>query len=75
MSENRYVVIAEEACNGSGIREALAWELQHRLPDCTVDGIDLGSQYITHGSIAQLYRHYGLDGEAIFKFTLEVFQK
>ncbi len=75
MSEDKRVVIAEETCTGSGIREALSWELQHRLPDCTVDGIDLGSQYITHGSIAQLYRHYGLDGEAISKFTLEVLQK
>lgn len=75
MAESRYVVIAEEACSGSGIREALAWELQHRLPDRVVDGLDLGRQYPTHGNIAQLYHHYGLDGEAISKFTLEVLQK
>ena len=75
MAEDRRVVIAEEICSGSGIREALSWELQHRLPGCIVDGIDLGRQYATHGSIPELYRCYGLDSEGIYKFTLEVLQK
>ena len=75
MAEDRRVVIAEEICSGSGIREALSWELQHRLPGCIVDGIDLGRQYATHGSIPELYCCYGLDSEGIYKFTLEVLQK
>lgn len=72
MSGTAHVIIIEEICNGSGIREALAWELQHKLPGCRVDGIDLGHRYITHGDTGHLYRHYGLDGASIAKFVQEV---
>ena len=72
MSENRRIVVAEEVCTGSGIREALAWEVRKRCPECRVDGVDLGAEFVTHGSVKELYRHYGLDGEAIAKFTREV---
>lgn len=75
LSEEKYIVIAEEICNGSGIREALAWEISRRIPHCVIDGIDLGLQFVTHGNISQLYNHYGLDGKAISKFALEVRQK
>lgn len=71
MSENPYVVIVEEVCGGSGIREALAWELQHRNPACRVDGIDLGHRYLTHGNLSALYQYYGLDGGSIAKFVQE----
>ena len=69
MSENRHVIVAEEVCTGSGIREALAWELRKLCPDCRVDGVDLGADFVTHGSTKELYRHYGLDGESIANFT------
>lgn len=69
MSENRRVIVAEEVCTGSGIREALAWELRKLCPDCRVDGVDLGADFVTHGSTKELYRHYGLDGESIANFT------
>ena len=55
--------------HGSGIREALAWELRKLCPDCRVEGVDLGGDFVTHGSTKELYRHYGLDGESIANYT------
>ena len=72
LPENHRIVVAEEVCTGSGIREALAWELERICPDCRVDGVNLGGDFVTHGSVKELYRHYGLDGEAIAGFTREV---
>ncbi|MDD5863890.1 MAG: 1-deoxy-D-xylulose-5-phosphate synthase [Firmicutes bacterium] len=69
---NHRIVVAEEVCSGSGIREALAWELGKIRPDCRVYGVDLGTDFVTHGSVKELYKHYGLDGASIAKFTREV---
>ena len=74
MSAQPHVVIVEEAARDCGIREALAWELQHLKSGVRVDGIDLGSQFVTHGDLASLYKHYGLDAESIAKFVQEVRQ-
>ena len=63
LSGHRNILIAEEAC--AGIREALAWELRTIMPECRIDGVDLGSQYITHGSIAELYHKHGLDAASL----------
>ena len=54
------VLIAEEICHGSGISDALQAKLQR-----SCKAIDLGPEYVTHGSIRDLYRNYGLDAEAI----------
>ncbi len=72
MTANRPVVVVEETCTGSGIREALAWELRKKLPDCQVYGMDLGDKYVTHGSMNALYRHCGLDADSISAYTKEV---
>ena len=64
----RHVIVVEEACAGSGIKEAIAWH----LPGCRVDGIDLGGAFPTHGKLSDLYAHYGLDGRSIAKFVQEV---
>lgn len=74
MSETEHVVVLEEAAGGCGIREALAWELQHLKPGIRVDGIDLGHRFITHGDLNSLYNHYGLDADSIAKFVQEVRQ-
>ena len=74
MSEDRHIVIVEEAAEGSGIHEALAWEISKKLPDCVVNAMDLGCRFITHGSLVELYRHYGLDPESIAAKVLEVRQ-
>ena len=75
LSEKHNVVIVEEVCNGSGIREALAWELNKLCPDCRIDGIDLGRDFVPHGSQKELYKHCGLDDASIAAFTREVLSK
>lgn len=72
MSQTEHVVVIEETAGGCGIREALAWELQHLKPGIRVDGIDLGNQFITHGDLNSLHRHYGLDAESIANYVQEV---
>ena len=72
MSARKRVVVVEEVCSGSGIREALAWKLQRILPECRVDGIDLGDGYVTHGDMASLYKHYKMDAQSISEFIQEV---
>lgn len=64
----RTVVVVEEVCSGSGIREAVAWHLS----GCRVEGIDLGNAFPTHGKLRDLYAHYGLDGRSIANFVQEV---
>ena len=67
LPDNCPMLVAEEAGNGSGIREAISWELGTQ-----VESINLGGSFATHGKMADLYRHYGLDGEGIAKRVLKV---
>ena len=71
LSANHTVVILEESC-GCGIAESLSCQLYQRIPDCRIHKLDLGHQYITHGSVSQLYSHYGLDGQSVADFVTEV---
>ena len=66
------VLIVEEACNGCGIREQLAWHLHRIDPMLRIDGIDLGNRYITHGSIDKLYTICGMDAAGIAQRIQEV---
>ena len=68
LSDNGPVVVVEETATGCGIKEELSWMLKDRK----VYGIDLGRQYVTHGAMNDLYRHYGLDADSIAKFVQEV---
>ena len=72
MSSNPHVIVMEEVCAGSGIRQALAWELIHLNPACRVDGIDLGANFVSHGAVDTLYRHHGLDGASVADYIREV---
>jgi len=72
ISENHVVLVVEEVCGGSGIREALAWELGRLMPGCRFAGMDLGKQFVPHGSLKELYRHCGLDAAGIAEYTKEV---
>ena len=75
MAKDSPVIVAEEVCSGSGIREALFWELRKKKPDCRVEGIDLGSGFVTHGSQQKLYEICGLDSVSIAAFAKEVLSK
>ena len=67
-----HALILEETCGGSGIYAVLAWELSARLPQCQFTHLDLGAQFSTHGSVAQLYKYYGLDAQSIADHIQEV---
>ena len=64
------VIFAEEA--SSGIYDAVVSGLgeSHRFT-CA----DLGREYVPHGSVAQLYKKYGLDGESLAQRMKEVLGK
>ncbi len=72
LGASRHVVVVEDACAGAGLKEAIAWELHHRLPNCRVDGVDLGHRFATHGDLKSLYACYGLDGASIADYIEEV---
>lgn len=68
----KHVIVVEETLTGSGIHEALAWQLRQRFANLDMDVLDLGSQYVTHGSVAKLYEKFGLDAASIVKKVTEV---
>ena len=75
MSENRTVIVVEEICTGSGIRECLSWELHRLCPQCRIFGMDLGGDFVPHGSQKLLYKHCGLDEESIARYAKEVLER
>ena len=66
------VIVLEETCTGSGIKEKLMWTLAHHGKLPKVCGIDLGTDFVPHGDQASLYRQVGLDAKSIAKFVCEV---
>ena len=72
MSANSVMIVAEEAARGSGIHEALAWDVRQICPSCRIEGIDLGADYVPHGATGELYKRCGLDGGSIAAFAGEV---
>ena len=74
MSDNPHILVLEEVSANCGIGHSLAWELKKRKDNIRVDCIDLGSRYVTHGSVEQLYKHYGLDARSVADYILEVHQ-
>lgn len=74
LAEGMPVVIVEECQRNSGIHQALAWELAERCPGCRVTGLDLGEDFVPHGSAQELYRLRGLDGASIASYAEEVLE-
>jgi len=68
-------LIVEEATHGSGIGDALAAKLYSTYPGCRVDVMDLGNEFVPHGNVEILYKHYGLDGASIAERAREVLGK
>ena len=62
------IVVVEEAAEGSGIKEAVAWNLGGRK----IHGIDLGADFVPHGDQNSLYHLTGLDAGSITNFVCEV---
>ena len=72
LSDNPHIILVEETCQGSGIREVLVWNIHRSKPEYSVDAIDLGRDFVTHGSQKELYKLCGMDAESIANFTREV---
>ena len=72
LGDCKHILIAEETCTGSGIFEALSCDLLRRNPNLHIHAVDLGSQFVTHGSMADLYHKHGLDSESLAIKALEV---
>ena len=64
------VLIAEEAIGG--ISDKLAWQLSQENPSVMIHVTDLGKEYVTHGDMESLYRHYGLDPRSLAEKMMEV---
>ncbi len=64
-----HVIVAEETC--AGIHEAIAWELGKKH---AISCIDLGNEFVTHGSIAQLHRQFGMDPASMARKVKEVLE-
>ena len=68
----RDLLIVEEASSDSAIHQALTWELRKHLPDLRINAMDLGGGFITHGALAQLRNHIGIDADGVTKKFREV---
>ena len=69
---NAPVLVIEEVCAGSGIKEKLAWEMNRVDPSHRIEGIDLGREFVTHGSQQKLYEQCGLDAQSIAAVAKEM---
>ncbi len=72
MAPGKPVIVVEETCTGSGIREALAWKLRQICPACRVEGRDLGRRFVPHGALGQLHQLCGLDDQSLADYVKEV---
>ena len=69
MPEKKNAVIIEETAANSGVAQPLAWQLRGLCPECRVSGIDLGHDFVPHGSQQRLYEYCGLDAASIAQFV------
>ena len=65
----KHVIIAEEA--SAGIGDAVAALLRENH---SITRIDLGNEFVTHGSIEQLHRKFGLDSVSLADKVMEVLE-
>ena len=71
MAPGSFAVVVEETAEGSGIRQTLAYDLRRLDPQCRIDGIDLGREFVPHGDQKKLYQRCGLDADSIARFVKE----
>lgn len=75
LPDDSKVIVCEEAAANSGIRTALAEKLQSLRKNCKVFGMDLGDEFVPHGSQQRLYEYCGLNADAIVSYVKEVLKK
>ena len=72
LSGQKHVLIAEEATGGIGFE--LSAVIREVCPECKIRVCDLGREYVTHGSVAELFTKHGLDGKSLADRFMEVRQ-
>ena len=72
MAAGKDVFVVEEVAGNCGIYDYLSCTLRNADPNYVVYGLNLGNQYIQHGSVEKLYSYYGLSPENIAKKIMEV---
>lgn len=72
LPESRKIMVVEEICHGSGIRDRLETAIHELDPECSVEGMDLGPDYVPHGQVKKLYEYCGLDGRSVADKTKEL---
>ena len=70
LAGQKHILIAEEAIGG--IAESMAWHLTASIPGANIAIADLGREYVPHGSMEALYKHYGLDAQSLAEKIMEV---
>lgn len=70
LSGIRDVIVFEET--SAGIHDEVAFALQE---EHSISCVDLCNEYVTHGSVEQLYEKYGLNAEAMAEKVKEVLGK
>lgn len=71
----KYVVVIEEVCAGAGMKERIAWSLEEQGCNAQIHGIDLGREFVPHGSVERLFQRAGMDPMSIAKYVVEVWSK
>lgn len=67
------LLMAEEVCASGSVGEQLAAAVaESRVPLKGIKLLNLGDGIVTHGSVQELLRDYGLDGEGIVRSVLEI---
>lgn len=69
ISSEPNVIVVEETCSHSGLKESVCWELNRISQNIQVYGMDLGDDFVPQGSMDKLYHHCGLDAASIIAFT------
>ena len=64
----KQIIVSEEVCSGSGLCDAIS----RSLCEQTVHGMDLGSEFVTHGAMDILYAESKLNARSIAEFAQEV---
>ncbi len=72
MAPGKPVIVVEEVMHSCGICDSLAGEFMRRNIRERVIGLDLGGDFVTHGSVKELYALCGLDDRSIAKRVSEV---
>ena len=73
LKKTGHLLVAEEVCAPGSVGEQLAAAVaESRIALRGLKLLNLGDGIVTHGSVQELLRDYGLDGEGIARSAMEI---